>query len=121
MDASEREVLEIEPTRLRLLRAIVEYVQDIHVHIDPDQFRIDQARLGAMLGHLAARRIDTLRISVTYQDLLFLSVTIDAAATYSNRRGMVELEGVDDEDYSDLLGWLADAEDRLVRKPPTIH
>ena len=116
MDASEREVLEIEPTRLRLLRAIVEYVQDIHVHIDPDQFRIDQARLGAMLGHL-----DTLRISVTYQDLLFLSVTIDAAATYSNRRGMVELDGVDDEDYSDLLGWLADAEDRLFRKPPTIH
>jgi hypothetical protein len=117
----QRELLEIDPSRLRLLRAIVEYVKDVRRNIDPDRFRIDEARLGAMLGQLGAQNLDTLRISVTYQDILFLEMMIDAAATYSQRREFHSLDEVDHEDFSELLSWLAREENHLFRQPPTIH
>ncbi len=120
MDAP-RELLEIDPSRLRLLRAIVEYVQDVHHNIDPDRFRIDEARLCAMLGQLEPQGLDTLRISVTYQDFLFLEMMIDAAARYSHRRDVHSLNEVDDKDFSDLQRWLAREEDHLFRQRPTIH
>jgi len=121
MNEPERGILEIDATRRRQLCAILEFVLDIHVHIDPDRFRIDEPRVRAMRQWLDTGALETTRLSVTSQDLLFLEILIDAADTHSRRREFPALESMDDEDLDQLLAWLGRQTDALFRQPPTIH
>jgi hypothetical protein len=114
-------VLEIGPTRRRQLRTVVEYVQGIHHHIDPDRFDIDEEWLRAIFDRLDDEALDTTGLHVRYENLLFLETVIDVAGTYSDRRDFPTLDGLDDDDLTELSDWIVREESALFRKPPTIH
>lgn len=114
-------VLEVDTTRRRQLRAIVEYVQGIHHHIDPDRFLIDEEWLRSIFDRLDEQPLETTRMRVTYRDLLLVETLVDAAGTYASRRDFPELDGVDDDDLDELNEWLGREATALFRKPPTVH
>ena len=117
----EHGILRVDSVRRRRLRAILEYLNEIHSQIDPDRFRIDGERLQSMLASLAGDGLEETRLGVTFRDLLFLEIAIDAAGTYSERRDFPSIDEVDEEEFSELSAWLGAEEDALFRTPPTIH
>jgi hypothetical protein len=119
--ADERGILRIDSIKRRRLRAILEYLKSIHHHIDPDMFEIDPGQLESMLDPLGGDGLEETRLGVTYRDLLFLEIAIDAAGTYAERRDFPSLDDVDDDDLAELHAWLAAEENALFRTPPTIH
>jgi hypothetical protein len=118
---AERGILEIDVTQRRQLRSILEFVRDIHAHIDPDMFRIDADRVAAMLRSLEGDGPEATRLGVTYDDVFFLEIATDAAEAYSQRRRFATVEGVEDEDFAELRRWLTRETNALFRRPPTIH
>jgi len=117
----DREILRVDPARREKLRAILDYVRNIHHHIDPDRFRIDATWIETMLRALEGGPIEEVRIGVTYADLLLLESATDAAATFAQRTGFAPLTDVDDDELSEIFEWLGAQADLLFRRPPTIH
>jgi hypothetical protein len=78
----------VSADRHEFMRAIIEYLQAIHHHIDPDMYDIDPTRLAHFAWCFEGDPIEPTGfvMTVTYEDLFDLQIIVDAAYTYSNRK-----------------------------------
>jgi hypothetical protein len=55
-------------------------------------------------------------MQVSWDDLIFLRLVVEAADTYSHRRTTGRrVEGITDQGFDDLMKWLARSENELFR------
>lgn len=101
--------LVVSAERHRFMCEIIEYLQGIHHHIDPDMYNIDAKRL----EHFAwcfERDVDEpegFTMTVTSSDMFDLEIMVDAAYTYSNRKSWRNrVESLTNVGFEAILTWL---------------
>lgn len=113
--------LTVSPERHAFMREIIEYLQGIHHHIDPDMYDIDPTRLEHFAWCFGENSIDSsgFVMTVTYKDLFDLEIMVDAACTYSNRRTTGSRAGnLTNVGFDALVDWLSQARQALFRSTP---
>jgi hypothetical protein len=96
-------------TRRQFVEVLI-YIEERHWIIDPDMFRFDLAEIAALKQLIESGDADDGgRIAVTSRDLLLLEYALDAAGTYSNRRGQPKVDDVGDNELASLMTWAVDA------------
>ena len=112
----------VSAERHAFMREIIEYLQGIHHHIDPDMYDILPARLEHFAWCFEGDRIDSsgFVMTVTYEDLFDLQIMVDAAYTYSNRRTMgIRAASLTNVGFEAMVEWLSQAHSTLFHSKPT--
>lgn len=124
-NASQLAELVVSAGRHQQLQDIVSYVKAIHHHIDPDMYRISMTKLEELEWCVEGVEFESegfkeclgFTMKVSWEDLIFLQLVVEAADTYSHRRTTGwRVEGITDQGFDDLMKWLAKAEDELFRQ-----
>lgn len=101
--------LVVNAERHRFMREIIDYLQGIHHHIDPDMYDIDARRLEhfAWCFEEDADESAGFTMTVTGTDMFDLEIIVDAAYTYSNRKSAGSRpESLTNVGFEALLTWL---------------
>jgi len=113
--------LVVSAERHRFMREIIEYIQSIHHHIDPDMYDIDAKRLEHFTWCFEEDMADHsgFVMTVTYEDLLDLQIIVDAAYTYSNRKSAgSRAESLTNVGFEAIVAWLSQAQCTLFYSDP---
>lgn len=116
--------LVVSAERHQHLQDIVGYVKSLHGFIDPDMYDMSMEKLEEWEWYVEGVEFESegfkeclgFTMQVSWDDLIFLRLVVEAADTYSHRRTTGRrVEGITDQGFDDLMKWLARSEDKLFR------
>lgn len=103
----------INQARRRQFVEVLDYIETLHWHIDPDMYRIELTGVAALKLRFQDDEDDTSEVvcmSFTHDELFTLSIVVAAADTYSHRSKQPRVHGVNDQQLKALDEWVARAE-----------
>jgi hypothetical protein len=98
-------LVDLDDARCAQLLEIVEYVKEIHGHIDPEMFDVQTRHFDATTAVLA-RAAHHIRVEMTRDERELIDTVVEAAWTYSCRSNGNGLALVKDAEFKRLLEWL---------------
>lgn len=116
--------LVVSAERHQQLQDIVGYVKSLHHVIDPDMYDMSMEKLEEWEWYVEGVEFESegfeeclgFTMQVSWDDLIFLRLVVEAADTYSHRRTTGRrVEGITDQGFDDLMKWLARSENELFR------
>lgn len=113
--------LVVSAERHEFMRELIEYVQGIHHHIDPDMYEIHPERLEHFAWCFEEDQTEPsgFVMTVTYKDLLELQQIVDAAYTYSNRKTSgSRAASLTNIGFEAIVEWLSQARHTLFYSAP---
>jgi hypothetical protein len=114
--------LVVSAERHEFMHELIEYVQGIHHHIDPEMYEIQPERLEHFAWCFEGDQIEPsgFVMTVTYKDLLELQLIVDAAYTYSNRKTSgSRAASLTNVGFEAIVEWLSQAQRALFYSGPT--